>query len=183
MLEKFLIAHCAPTLAGIKTGSLFHCSFSSADDFRLEVKHVNGKLNEKGIYIEILRIQKAGALVLAYRPSRLNRDVRKKDVIDFLRNLGYRKIGHSDIVSRLKERLGEQTGFPHEIGLFLGYPLEDVIGFIENSGKNSRCSGCWKAYRNEGEAAKLFYRYRKCKEVYQKMFTEGCSIMQLVVAA
>ncbi len=31
--------------------------------------------------------------------------------------------------------------FPHEMGLLLGYPVEDVVGFMENNGKNYLYSG------------------------------------------
>ena len=41
--------------------------------------------------------------------------------------------------------------FPHEIGLLLGYPPEDVSGFIENGGKNFLCSGYWKVYKGRQE--------------------------------
>ena len=45
--------------------------------------------------------------------------------------------------SRLIKRLNEDAEFPHEIGLFPGYPPEDVRGFIENRAERSvqrRCS-------------------------------------------
>ena len=38
-------------------------------------------------------------------------------------------------IVKLIGRLQENEGFPHEIGLFLGYPPEDVLGFIENKGE------------------------------------------------
>lgn len=56
----------------------------------------------------------------------------------------------------MKDRLHMCEKFPHEIGLFLDYPLVDVIGFIRNTGKNCKCSGCWKAYGNAKEAEKTF---------------------------
>ena len=36
--------------------------------------------------------------------------------------------------------------FPHEMGLLLGYPVEDVTGFMVHGGKNSLYSGYWKVY-------------------------------------
>lgn len=57
------------------------------------------------------------------------------------------------------KKLREEPDFPHEIGLFLGYPLEDVKGFIENKADSSKCSGCWKVYGNEQKALKLFEKY------------------------
>ena len=68
--------------------------------------------------------------------------------------------------------------FPHEIGLFLDYPLVDVIGFIRNTGKNCKCSGCWKAYGNAKEAEKTFCKYKNAEKsipVCGKMAGVFCS--------
>ncbi len=183
MLERLLITHCAPTLAGIKTGNLFCCRFTSIGELTLQIQEANRKLNSKGIYLEVLRIQNLSTLILAYRPKYLVRDLGKSGVEVFLMQLGYGKLDTEYVISKLKERFAAQSDFPHEIGLFLGYPLIDVIGFIENEGQNSKHAGCWKVYRNEREAIKLFDRYKKCKDVYSKMFDGGYSIMQLIVAA
>lgn len=89
MLEKLLIAHCAPTLAGIKTGNLFNYCFPSTDDLLFEMEDASGKLNGKGIRLEIPRVQSASALILAYRPVRLERDLAKKGATDLLAGFGY----------------------------------------------------------------------------------------------
>ena len=70
-----------------------------------------------------------------------------------------------------------------EIGLFLGYPVEDVLGFIENAGQNCKCCGCWKVYCNECEAVRTFARYKKCRDIYKRLWQEGRSVLQLTVAA
>ena len=64
------------------------------------------------------------------------------------------------------EKLRKDSEFPHEIGLFLGYPAEDVKGFIENKAASSKCSGCWKVYGDEQTAMNLFEEY---KEVYRNL--------------
>ena len=86
-------------------------------------------------------------------------------------------------VERLKERIRQLEDFPHEIGLFLSYPIEDVLGFIENRGKNYILNGYWKVYGNEEEARKSFFKYRKCTDVYHKLFMGGTPIEKLVRAA
>ncbi len=75
-----------------------------------------------------------------------------------------------------------QEEFPHEIGIFLDYPLGDVIGFIKNSGQNYKCAGCWKVYCNECETLKLFHKYRKCRDIYRSLWQNGRSVVQLTVA-
>ena len=109
----------------------------------------------------------------------------KPGVLHFLERYGYLSTDADEAIIHLKERLSnlEGEGFPHEIGIFLGYPLGDVIGFIENAGRNFKCSGCWKVYCNECEAVKLFAKYKKCRDVYLRLWQQGRSVLQLTVAA
>lgn len=100
-----------------------------------------------------------------------------------LARYGYGSTRAEDALSRLCQRLEEQGGFPHEIGLFLGYPLGDVEGFIQNQGQNCKCAGCWKVYCNELEAQKRFARIQKCRKVYARLWAQGRSVWQLTVAA
>ncbi|MBP0060806.1 MAG: DUF3793 family protein [Eubacterium sp.] len=41
----------------------------------------------------------------------------------------------------------------------LGYPAEDVQGFIENETKECKCVGCWKVYGDVEQAQKKFEQY------------------------
>ena len=95
----------------------------------------------------------------------------------------YMSESEKELVERLKERIRQLEDFPHEIGLFLSYPIEDVLGFIENRGKNYILNGYWKVYGNEEEARKSFFKYRKCTDVYHKLFMGGTPIEKLVRAA
>ncbi|MBQ7128480.1 MAG: DUF3793 family protein, partial [Clostridia bacterium] len=72
--------------------------------------------------------------------------------------------------------------FPHEVGLFLGYPPEDVKGFIENNAKCSKCVGCWKVYGDEEKAKKCFENYKKCTRIYKELYLKGKTIERLTVA-
>ena len=67
--------------------------------------------------------------------------------------------------------------------VFLGYPLSDVVGFIENSGRNFTCCGCWKAYGDPQAAQRHFAQLRKCTAVYLRLFHSGTPILRLAVAA
>ena len=69
-----------------------------------------------------------------------------------------------------------------EIGLFLGYPSEDVKGFIENKAASSKCSGCWKVYGDEQTAMNLFEEYRKCTEICYRKWKNGADVEQLTVS-
>ena len=102
---------------------------------------------------------------------------------DRLKSCGYCQFGAGEVLERLRERLLSNEGFPHEIGLFLGYPFADVIGYIQNAGKNSKCTGYWQVYGDEQAAMRKFTAYRKCREVYKRLWNSGRSVLELTVAA
>lgn len=57
---------------------------------------------------------------------------------------------------------GDESGeFPHEVGLFLSYPPEDVKGFIAHRANDFKCAGLWKVYGNEEKARSLFAKIQK----------------------
>ncbi len=182
-MERFLIEHCSPTLAGLKTANLFSCTVDSVSELNLYLHKANDELNKKDVFLEILQHRNKRAVILVYRKSRLQRELQDINVSDFLSSYGYDNDSVAYCIERLKKRFEYSDSFPHEIGVFLGYPLEDVIGFIENGGKNSKFSGFWKVYSDEYSAVKLFERYNKCRRIYMQLFAGGRSIMQLTVAA
>lgn len=183
MLERYLIEHCSPTLASIKTANLFTFSCQSDEEAEQYVNEWNHRFQDKGVSIAILRNRNQKALLYVYREDKLNADLNKEGVPEFLRAYGYREFNAQYGIRQLKKKFAESESFPHEIGLFLGYPLADVTGFIENAGKNSKCSGCWKVYCNECETMKLFSQFKKCKDVYTRLFHQGKrSVLQLTVA-
>lgn len=182
-LDRYLIDHCSPTLANLKTANLFSCRYSSQEQLAGQVLGWHRVLESKGVCLRLLRAKNGCALIYVYRPLRLAADLCKPGVAEFLAGCGYQSLAPNEALARLSERLCSQEGFPHEIGLFLSYPLGDVQGFIENGGAHYKCSGCWKVYCNECETAKLFAKYQKCRGVYWRLFNGGRSVLQLTVAA
>ena len=179
---KNLAVNCAPTLAGIKTANMFSYRFASKGILARDIHSVNMKLNPKGIFAVILCAGNNHAQILVYRLSRLAADLAQDGTQAFLGTYGYQAISVNGCISRLKERFLSNE-FPHEIGLFLGYPLHDVIGFIKNGGKNSKCTGYWKVYHDENEAEKMFAMYQDCKKAYVHYLSQGKPIEHLIVAA
>ena len=68
------------------------------------------------------------------------------------------------------------------MGLLLGYPPEDVQGFIEHRAQDCKCVGCWKVYGDEEKARSLFAQYKKCTEIYCALWQSGSKLEQLAVA-
>lgn len=184
MLEKAIVEFCSPTLAGLKTAGMFGYPFQSERKLFEELEEANRKLNGKGVFIEVLKTKDSRALVYVYRRDRLAADLEEGEAVTLLDHMGYvHGFGWRGYLEQMKSRLEEYDCFPHEIGLFLGYPICDVIGFIEHKGRNYKCAGLWKSYGDETEMTKVFRKLKKCRKVYGKLFSEGKSIMQLTVAA
>ena len=181
MPEDLVVRYCAPTLAGIKTGSLFSCGFTSREELRADIRGLNRTLAPKGLRAVPLRCSGNRALIYLFRPISLGRDLSHADAACLLRRAGYESTKSGHCILRLMERLSRQEDFPHEIGLFLGYPPEDVRGFIENGARNFKCQGCWKVYGDEDAAKKRFAQYQKCTAVYCRHWNHGKTIAQLAV--
>ena len=180
-LDAVLVEQCAPTLAGIKPASLFCCRSGGREMSRRWAK----ELAPFGIAVRVLKhCPKTGAcLIYLYRAGWLRQILAEPANSAFLRQMGYQtERGCGGLFEQLSSRLCLEQDFPHEIGVFLGYPLEDVVGFIQKQGKEYTFSGHWKAYGDPVEAEKRFTRYRQCTAVLKKRFRQGAKIAQLAAA-
>lgn len=141
----------------------------------------NRKLRSKGIRILPLRYKDGSALIYFYRPSLLSKDMENRETCRMLSERGYALATCERRIAQLIKRLSDCAEFPHEIGLFLGYPPEDVSGFIENRACGCKCAGCWKVYGDRETAEQTFLRYKKCTRIYQNQWEKGTSIERLTV--
>lgn len=182
MSDEMIIRHCSPTLAGIKTGNAFTCSYSDKKELFSAVRSLNRRLLPKGVRVIPLRISADRVFLYTYRPGQLENDLAAADAAEILEQYGYSAEDSGKCVVRLSQRLRELDEFPHEIGLFLGYPPEDVRGFIENRAGGYKFTGYWKVYGDEQKARKKFENYKRCTDVYCSQWAEGKSIERLTVA-
>lgn len=182
MSEDSIIRNCAPTLAGLKTGSMFTCPFESKAQLLDSLRRMNRRLGHKGLRFLPLRFSENRALIYLYRPAKLRSDLADTTASCLLRQQGYNTASCEQCVVQLVRKLRQQADFPHEIGLFLGYPAEDVWGFIENKACGCKCVGCWKVYGDEDAARRKFALYKKCSRVYWDQWKKGKNIERLTVA-
>lgn len=183
MLDKALVAHGAPTLARMKIGNLFNIACPDVSALWDEMKALSPELREKGVHLTILRVKDGRALLYLYRRQELSDTLLNPDIQAFMGQYGYADLRPEAAISRLRRRIRQSDEFPHEIGVFLGYPLCDILGFICNEGRNCLCCGCWKVYANPDQAQRLFARYKKCTEAYVRLFASGCPLSRLTVRA
>ena len=125
--EEAVIAHCAPTLAGHKCGSLFSWRKTGGQDLAQELSSVNRLLQPKGVRVRLLKCCPAGALVYVYRPAMLHKRLERTDIADFLHGQGYASLKLSDALATLARHIHCGEEFPHEVGIFLDYPLAAAL--------------------------------------------------------
>ena len=164
MPEELVVRQCAPTLAGLKTGSLFRAACTDKKALLAQIRDLNQRLREKGLCLIPLRFRDGNALLYLYRPARLKIDLKNELARRTLGNAGYLdESPERCIVNLIRRFQGEE--FPHEIGLFLSYPPEDVQGFID-----------------EPYARAAFAKYKKCTDIYCRSWRSGASLEALTVA-
>jgi len=182
MSENLIIKHCAPTLAGLKTGNLFTAAYETKEQLDKEIAHLNERLACRGIRVVRLRARMGRALIYIYRPAKLAGDLDRREAREILAQFGYTEAGKTtECINRLSQRICSCSDFPHEIGLFLGYPTEDVKGFIERGGQDCKACGYWKVYGDVSAAEEMFRKYEKCTCVYLKCLEQGRPFEKLAV--
>ncbi|MBR1855869.1 MAG: DUF3793 family protein [Oribacterium sp.] len=181
MPEKIIVDNCSPTLAGIKTGNLFSISRDEITDLYEELRQLNSILTEKGLRAVPAKVTSKNVLIYLYRPDRLTHDLKNQEAREILAKKGYCCRNTEEYVVSLIEHMKKEETFPHEIGLFLGYPPVDVKGFMENTRKGVKCVGYWKVYGDKEKAQKTFDKYKKCTDIYKKIFADGKPMAQMIV--
>lgn len=176
-----LAFHTAPTLLGIKCASLFSLS-SSEFDLDFHSQYFNRRTAAMGLASRILCRCKNRSLILVYSREQLAKRLSDSAVRAILERYGYTSdMTVGECLDRLSERIGDSGSFPHEIGVFLGYPVEDVVGFIENKGENFKLCGAWKVYGSVENARRTFADYDRCRNFLCNKLNGGADIYQTLV--
>ena len=181
MLSIEVIEHCAPTLAGIKTGNIFTVK-NGEYEITKEIRKLNRILVKKGLRMIPIRKNSRHTLIYLYRPGRLRLDLKLPEAVEILSEKGYNTDNPKRALVQLVGHLAVDEEFPHEIGLFLGYP-SDVKCFMESPCNGVKCTGCWKVYSNQDDAQKTFERFQRCTEVYCRSAKKGRTLESLIVAS
>lgn len=179
MSDELIVRQCSPTLAGLKTGNMFSVGFESKAGTIERIRGLNRRLAPYGLCMLPLRFTEKRVLVYMYSPERLRADLERPQVRELLSGLGYDLSSSCGCIARLRRRMGDGGDFPHEVGLFLGYPAEDVRGFIENRA-GCKCVGCWKVYGDVKAAKMTFESFEKCTRDNCGRLRRGCTLEQLI---
>lgn len=178
-IKTQMALQCAPLITGLKVANL------------LIVPSENGKCVREildGTDISYRKLSESGAKTtfFLYRESHLAAWLALGENAEFLQDAGYDGTLLDDVLKLVQVRYQayarDGEPFPHEIGVLLGYPAEDVKGFVVNSGKNYLYSGYWKVYGNLAEKKLLFYRFDRAKEALIQLVSKGISMRNVILS-
>jgi hypothetical protein len=176
-LEMQMAMQCAPLIAGLKISNLLNIR---REDFASMQEIV--KRSQFSWYL-LFETEEKMSLLLFQRDS-LECYLEKRQVRDMLKQAGYEKLSLVCVLKefsiRYKEYMETKNDFPHEMGLLLGYPTEDVEGFITHQGEDCLCVGYWKVYANKERKLKIFERFEKAKERLIQLLSSGISMGDII---
>lgn len=176
-VETQLAIQCAPLITGLKPSNLLIIPNANL----VKVKQI---LKNSNISYFLLLVQEQKTTLLLYSKQQLEAWLSEKRTIFFLRKMGYQKASLCEVLPvfqmRYQKYMSDSLDFPHEIGILLGYPLGDVEGFIQNSGKNYLYTGYWKVYENLAEKLKLFNRFEIARKTLLQLVSRGVSMVDII---
>ena len=174
-----MIHYSAPTLCGIKPGNLFF--IKNADFSEEKFAKWKEKIQKCGFSVSFAESQKDTVFILVYDPLWMKLILGDIFVSTYLLGKGYKTpLVPTSVISELVRRIKTEENFPHEVGIILGYPIQDVIEFENKKGKNCKYSGYWKSYSDVDKAKLCLCRYKECSFMCKKMFDKGYSVSQII---
>lgn len=173
--ELMLAVNCAPLLKGSKAANIITVSLT-------EFNIIRRLIADTDISYYLLKARTGKFIIYLYREKELLIYLSRPEVINFLGEYGYNTDSLSAMLVKLSVRCkdfcsGEE--FPHEIGAFLEYPIEDIRGFMKYKGEHFILTGYWKVYRNRREKEKLFRRFDRERELSVREVLQGKSIHEI----
>ncbi|MDR0720879.1 MAG: DUF3793 family protein [Treponema sp.] len=156
-IERVIINQCGPILMGDKPSAVF--------PLQSEICFAGlTRLLPPNIQLLTLRKNANSLLVMAFDKNLLEKTLSNKKILTLLAGMGYPAgVSVYVLLDYLKNRFHCED-FPHEVGFFLGFPVEDVLGFVKHRGQNYKLCGYWKVYGNVSRAKECFRKYDFCRE-------------------
>ena len=179
-MALLLAIHCAPILSGSKAANIMTVTVHEFD-------RIGYLLQGTGIRYRFLKTKGDKGILYLYREKRLRQYLEQEEIQEFLSEYGYDEVNIAKMLNLLSKRIrmynDQDAVFPHEIGVFLEYPLGDVKGFLANEGKNFMYSGYWKVYQDLQGAVRRFIQYDMERELTIQALMQGKTIREIALAA
>lgn len=177
-LEFQVSIQCAPVLKGIKASNLVTMAKGS-------LKTVKDGLAGTEVTAILLAAGERTDVLFLYRYPLLKALLDDEKIRNFLKTCGYTQFDMASVLMGLKRKytayLAGGGEFPHELGVLLEYPVEDVEDFIRFNGSQFLFAGYWKVYHNPAKAKAQFNRYDRAREAAMQQIINGCPLSEVAV--
>lgn len=182
-LLGFLLVKTAAVRQGVKPAEL------------LRVRHCYEGVNAEGphvclyrsdiydilrlAYIE-LKVEEKSSLVLFYNPVVLDATLTERRNRRWLEHLGYPKNGTThELLAELRHRWAGND-MPHEVGVFIGYPLKDVAGFMRHIPATPVHRCAWRVYGGVRESLERMRLYASAEEKARTAFLSASGVEDFI---
>jgi len=164
--KLFLVESLAPLVLGLKPSVLLNVSLEKESEW-LEFEELFTQ--KEAFRIKEIRELKGRLQVIFYQRETLDTVLRQKSIQEFLTKLSYpQNYSLDSYLNLLKHRI-TSLEFPHEIGVFLGYPLKDVMGFMGFLSLPYRRTQGWRIYGDETPSNEVYAKYRQARSTMRKL--------------
>jgi hypothetical protein len=170
---------CSEVLAGVKPANLISIVNRTRPCGRnlyqlWQHHHAEFAIHSNKLNILVLRSRPQAILLLCYNSDQLERNLSHAGVRVLLQKAGYENGASSaDLLAELCCRIQINNSFPHEIGLFIGYPAKDVAAFMGMVNLPFACQCLWKIYGNPTQSLELAEQYRCCRQKMCEILATG----------
>jgi hypothetical protein len=161
-LPATIAYHAAPVYSGLKPSVLINLGRLESKLARMWIKYRQDVDNLKSLSMVVFHGVGGCLQLFCYDAGHLEQIIADRENRAYLESMGSSSFHLNDSIAGLKE--GFRRGCPHEIGIFLGYPLSDVKAFIRYNGRYYLMNGYWKVYSNVPYAVRMFQAFDHAKE-------------------
>lgn len=176
-LEVQMVLQCAPVIAGLKVSNLLIIP-------ERQLKELAAMLKDGPIGMYLLLKENDRLIFLIYNKEWMEQLISESEQRAFLDQAGYKCVSLQSVLFAFRKRYEAyhkgQVSFPHEMGVLLGYPMEDVKGFIYHRGTDYLCNGYWKVYRNAEKKKRTFCWYASAEQHLLSLLRYGRSIPEII---
>ena len=176
--NQMMIHFCAPTLCSIKPGNMF---FVKDEDFLPDnFEQWKQSFFIRGIMSFAIKISETSTAIFVCNACWVRKILGDDIVHAYLLEKGYHSSGVCDFINGFTTRLQNSQSFPHEIGIVLGYPVDDVIEFENHEGQDCKYCGQWKSYSDPEHAKQCHCSYKNCCGFCERLYNEGYSLDYII---
>ena len=166
---KRILQMIGPVILGSKPAEIVNIPGSN-DEKNIKLSQIKSFFsNCCNVKFTIITTHNGGKRVLFINEKSMEKALDNKRCINFLKFVGYPKDYElNNYMDELVNRL-ESEEFPHEIGVFLGYPLKDVLGFMGYGNNELVEIKNWRIYGDKEVSYEVYNSFLRDKEIMKEM--------------